>query len=273
MARGETYEEFVGKFNKENPKTTDDCYTPREIYEVVLDWAKEHLNIGDRPVVRPFYPGGDFENYDYPENCVVVDNPPFSIFARILRWYNERGIDFFLFAPSLTGISQGVTFVSTDSTIIYENGAIVKTSFVTNMMGDLLCITAPDLSAKIEETTRKLNNKKRTTHRKKYIYPKNVLRVSMLNSMARRGIHFVVSSNDGTIFSRISTQRRGEFGNSIILSDSKQKEREELYYPPKKIHMRPLNLNSPSRPRPRLSDLTRWTASTTHNITIDYARY
>lgn len=94
MAHGETYEEFVAKFNKEAPKTTDDCYTPPDIYEVVLDWAKEHLNIGDRPVVRPFYPGGDFENYDYPENCVVVDNPPFSIFARILKWYNERGIIF-----------------------------------------------------------------------------------------------------------------------------------------------------------------------------------
>ena len=151
MARGETYEEFVAKFNKENPKTTDDCYTPPEIYEVVLDWAKEHLNIGDRPVVRPFYPGGDFENYDYPENCVVVDNPPFSIFAKILRWYNEHGIDFFLFAPFLTSIREGVTLVCTDTTITYENGAFVKTAFVTNMMGNLLCMTAPDLAQKIKE--------------------------------------------------------------------------------------------------------------------------
>ena len=158
MAHGETYEEFVAKFNKEKPKTTDDCYTPREIYEVVLDWANEKLNIGDRPIVRPFYPGGDFENYDYPENCVVVDNPPFSIFAKILRWYNERGIKFFLFAPFLTSIREGVTLVCTDATITYDNGAYVKTGFATNMMGNLLCVTAPDLSTKIKETQRKLKN-------------------------------------------------------------------------------------------------------------------
>lgn len=30
---------------------------------------------------------------------------------------------------------------------------------------------------------------------------------------------------------------------------------------------------STKRPRPKLSDLTRWIASTTHNITINYARY
>ena len=155
MARGETYEEFVAKFNKEAPKTTDDCYTPPEIYEVVLEWAKEHLHIGDRPVVRPFYPGGDFENFDYPANCVVVDNPPFSIFAKILKWYNERGIDFFLFAPSLTSIREGVTFVSVDAVIQYENGARVSTAFVTNMMGNLLCITAPELNENINEANRK----------------------------------------------------------------------------------------------------------------------
>ena len=167
MARGETYEEFVAKFNKEKPKSTDDCYTPREIYEVVLDWANEKLNIGDRPIVRPFYPGGDFENYDYPENCVVVDNPPFSIFAKILRWYNEHRIDFFLFAPFLTSIKEGVTLICTDTTITYDNGAFVKTGFVTNMMGKLLCVTAPDLSTKIIETDRKLKN---TPPKKKKIF-------------------------------------------------------------------------------------------------------
>lgn len=37
MAQGETYEEFVGKFK---PKlTTDDCYTPENVYETVKAWA------------------------------------------------------------------------------------------------------------------------------------------------------------------------------------------------------------------------------------------
>ena len=229
MARGETYEEFVAKFNKEKPKTTDDCYTPREIYEVVLDWAHEKLNIGDRPVVRPFYPGGDFENYDYPENCVVVDNPPFSIFVRILRWYNERGIKFFLFAPFLTSIREGVTLVCTDTTITYDNGAFVRTGFVTNMMGNLLCVTAPDLRTKIKETQRKLKN---TPHKRRYLFPRNVLRASMLESLARREIPFSVSSEEGSILPSVTSKKGGEFGASIILCDRKRKELEDIYIPP-----------------------------------------
>lgn len=232
MARGETYEEFVEKFNKESPKTTDDCYTPPEIYEVVLDWAKEHLNIGDRPVVRPFYPGGDFENFDYPDNCVVVDNPPFSIFAKILKWYNERGIDFFLFAPSLTSIREGVTFVSVDAVIQYENGARVSTAFVTNMMGNILCITAPELSEKINEANRKRKLSLGWIPRKKYAFPKSVLRASTLNSMTRRGIHFSVSAIEGSIVSNVTTESGGEYGKSIILCDRKKSERENLYNEP-----------------------------------------
>lgn len=232
MAHVETYEEFVAKFNKENPKTTDDCYTPREIYEVVLDWAKEHLNIGDRPVVRPFYPGGNFEAYDYPENCVVVDNPPFSIFAKILKWYNERGIDFFLFAPSLTSIREGVTFVSVDAEIIYENGALVNTAFVTNMMGNLLCITAPELNEKINEANRKRRLSLGWIPQKKYAFSKSVLRASTLNSMTRRGIHFSVSANEGSIASKVTTDHGGEYGKSIILSDRKKNERYNLYNEP-----------------------------------------
>ena len=33
MAYGETYEEFVEKFKPK--KTTDDCYTPLVVYEVI----------------------------------------------------------------------------------------------------------------------------------------------------------------------------------------------------------------------------------------------
>ena len=53
--KNQNYDEFIEKFKPK--KTTDDCYTPPPVYEAVLDWAREHLDIGDRPVVRPFYPG------------------------------------------------------------------------------------------------------------------------------------------------------------------------------------------------------------------------
>ena len=93
------YQAFVDKFKPK--KTTDDCYTPEPIYEAVRAWAVRRYALGDAPIVRPFFPGGDYENTDYPDGCVVIDNPPFSILSQICRTYMERGIRFFLFAPTL----------------------------------------------------------------------------------------------------------------------------------------------------------------------------
>lgn len=46
MAQGETYEEFVDKFKSK--LTTDDCYTPENVYETVKAWAiKEYEWGGD----------------------------------------------------------------------------------------------------------------------------------------------------------------------------------------------------------------------------------
>lgn len=104
MALGESYEEFVEKFKPK--KTTDDCYTPPAIYEAVKDWAVKEYGIDPATIVRPFYPGGDYERFEYPEGCVVLDNPPFSILSKILRFYDERGIAYFLFAPTLTMFSS-----------------------------------------------------------------------------------------------------------------------------------------------------------------------
>ena len=148
--KNQNYDEFIEKFKPK--KTTDDCYTPPLVYEAVVNWAGEHLDIGNRPVVRPFYPGGDFEHFDYPDNCVVIDNPPFSIFSKICNWYVERGIPFLLFAPAMSSIKQNVTYIGVSCSITYENGANVGTAFVTNMMGDLICTTAPDLHKAVKKS-------------------------------------------------------------------------------------------------------------------------
>lgn len=89
----EEYAAFVEKFKQK--KTTDDCYTPENIYSAIRDWAVDHYGLGGAQVLRPFYPGGDYEHADYPEGCVVIDNPPFSILSQICRFYMERNIRFF----------------------------------------------------------------------------------------------------------------------------------------------------------------------------------
>lgn len=68
------YDAFVEKFK---PKlTTDDCYTPQLVYDAVADWTESTYGVDRACFVRPFYPGGDYENYPYKPGDVVVDNPP-----------------------------------------------------------------------------------------------------------------------------------------------------------------------------------------------------
>ena len=58
MVRNESYEEFVDKFKPK--KTTDDCYTPVEIYDAVAGWVENEYRVNRCNFVRPFYPGGDY---------------------------------------------------------------------------------------------------------------------------------------------------------------------------------------------------------------------
>lgn len=180
MAKGETYEEFVAKFKKNAPKTTDDCYTPQPVYEVVKEYALKLAGLTEETCtpVRPFYPGGDYRNYDYPADAYVIDNPPFSILSEIRRFYIEKGIKYFLFAPALMCIRPNIddTIICANSDVIYSNGATVKTSFVTNAANREFClITAPTLKKQLGEIfkhDRKIYGKQ-TRKLKSYIHPKN----------------------------------------------------------------------------------------------------
>ena len=98
------YGAFVEKFKPK--KTTDDCYTPPAVYETIKYWACREFGIDPSKVVRPFYPGGDYESFDYSGGKVVVDNPPFSILSKICTFYRDNHIPFFLFAPYLTIFSS-----------------------------------------------------------------------------------------------------------------------------------------------------------------------
>lgn len=87
------YNEFLDKFKPK--KTTDDCYTPDIVYDAIADWVASEYKLKRDDFIRPFFPGGDYQKNKYPEGCVVVDNPPFSILAEIIRWYSDHGIRFF----------------------------------------------------------------------------------------------------------------------------------------------------------------------------------
>lgn len=126
------YEVWLSKF--ETKKTTDSCFTPAAIYSAVADWAVNEYGLKGRRILRPFHPEGDYEKLEYQEGDVVIDNPPFSILTRIVRFYEIKGVDFFLFAPSLTLFSPNAKCsIVTSSTIEYANGAKINTSFFNKL--------------------------------------------------------------------------------------------------------------------------------------------
>ena len=225
MPKSKTYDEFVEKFKPK--KTTDDCYTPPAVYEAVKDWVVKEYGLEGKEIARPFYPGGDFENYDYPADCVVIDNPPFSILTKIVRWYIEKDIKFFLFAPQLTLFSgTSGSFVITDSQIIYENGANVKTSFVTNM-DKYKVRSANDLRLAIV----KAQEIEEKTKLPKYDYPNNVITSTKLAKLANRGLEFFFEDKDLRFTRALDSQRphkKALFGAGFLVSEQKALEQKAL---------------------------------------------
>ena len=228
--KSKTYEEFVEKFKPK--KTTDDCYTPPSVYNAIRDWACKKYNIEPEKIVRPFWPGGDYEHFDYPEGCTVLDNPPFSILSKICEFYLDKGIAFFLFAPSLTALSGKkvalrMNHLICDAHIEYENGAIVRTAFVTSYGGDIVAQTAPELGEIINNTVKSLR-KEKVRSLPKYEYPDNVVTAAIMQRYSHYGIDFKVRREDCALISRLNAQRqkkKGIFGGGLLLSERAAAER------------------------------------------------
>ena len=216
----EDYEEFVDKFK---PKlTTDDCYTPQNIYEVIRDWALAHYGLQGAPVIRPFYPGGDYEHETYPDGCVVIDNPPFSILSQICRFYTERGIQFFLFAPALTlfSIAAGTcNYLPIGANVTYENGATVATSFVTNL-GNYKIETVPELWRLVDDLNAQ-NTNKNETEVPGYTYPDCVMTPIRIAPTAK-WITLRVRAEDASFIRALDAQRdhgKTIYGTAFLLSE------------------------------------------------------
>ena len=230
MAKQIPFEDFCEKFKPK--KTTDDCYTPPTIYEVIKNWACKEYGIDPDKIVRPFYPGGDYENFDYAPDAVVLDNPPFSILAQICEFYLERGIPFFLFAPSLTCLSQKrvamrMNHIICDCQIVYENGAVVKTSFVTSYGGDVVAQSQPELTQLVNVESARLRHEK-ARELPKYEYPWNVLTAAMLQKYSKCGVDYKVHRGECEQISVLDAQRnagKAVFGGGLLLCSRAAAER------------------------------------------------
>ena len=225
----EDYEGFVEKFKPK--KTTDDCYTPQPIYDVILDWVVERYGIDRGKVLRPFYPGGDYERAEYPDGYAVVDNPPFSMLAKIIGFYYERSIPFFLFAPSLTCLSSRayvtkVNHIVCNANVTYENGAAVRTAFVTNLDTDGTVLeSAPDLGDLINAKDAELR-RQTVKELPKYTYPDHVITAAKVQWFAAHHTPFKVNRRDCCPIAKLDAMGgNGIFGGGLLLNERAAAER------------------------------------------------
>ena len=228
--RQDTFLDYDGFLDKFKPKkTTDDCYTPPNIYEAVRDWAVREYNLEGREIVRPFWPGGDYEAYRYPARCVVIDNPPFSIIGKIAAFYIAQGVDFFLFTPYLTNLSIGsgdkrIRHIIAPCSVTYENGAKVDTCFVTNM-GDAFIRNAPDLMDAIQ-AAEDANAAQRTRSLPKYEYPDAVITSAKVGWFCKHHTPFAVDAEDCSFIRALDAQGdKTIFGGGYLLSERAAAER------------------------------------------------
>ena len=225
----EEYQAFLEKFVPK--KTTDDCYTPELVYDAVAKWVADEYHVAPRHFVRPFYPGGDYQAFDYLPDAIVVDNPPFSILSEIIKFYVEKGIRFFLFAPTLTLFSSSsslVTALPVAASVTYENKANVNTSFVTNLEDPSIRLrSVPSLYRVVKEANDR-NLEEQRCELPKYAYPDNVVTSAFVARLSRYGIDFSVSRAESVGIDALDAQKeqgRAIYGKGYLVSERAAAER------------------------------------------------
>ena len=190
------------------------------------NWVLKEYNIPETTqIIRPFWPGSDYKNTTYPDGCMVIDNPPFSILAEIKKFYTERNIKFFLWAPQLTIFSSlrengKICYLIIDTGIVYENDAIVKTGFCTNLdTRGLIARSCPSLDKVVKEAVKEYRSKESKVM-PKYTYPESVLTSSMLSRMCKNGVEFSVKYDECKFIRSLDSQKPQKktiYGGGLLL--------------------------------------------------------
>lgn len=207
--------DFLEKFANPKEYNTDECYTQLSIMDVVQNYVAETYHLRPSQMCRVFYKGAEFRDIAYPDGVVVVDNPPFSMLTKIVKWFNEEGVDYFLFAPTLTAFSVlpycGV--VITGARICYGNGAYVNTSFVTNLGGKSVTIDG-SLRKRLLAADRM---KKHNGAHPKYNLPPEVLTPARAAQLAERGNDAFFSEREIRYIRKLKNMKKPLFGGGVLI--------------------------------------------------------
>lgn len=178
------WDAYVKKFG-DKPRTTDETYTPKNVYEAVYNWVDKHFySLKGYKVVRPFFPGGNYAKdlKKYTKNTIVLDNPPFSQVSRIMDTYQAKGVKFFLFMSKESicpALARGLGVIYLRPNITYENGAEVATHFVHNLYKQPSLIVSAELDEAI------LATQEQKKKRKEYKIPPEIICIKTLRHWAK----------------------------------------------------------------------------------------
>lgn len=208
------YSFFVEKFKRK--KTTDDCYTPKAIYDlIVFHVDKYYQKLDGFNIVRPFFPDKDYRDFEYKEDDIVIDNPPFSILSKIIDFYKQNNVKFFLFCPHLTSfqyLKKEVTVIVSDCDIVYDNKAQINTDFVTNTIPAQIVLDG--IIRQNVEFLQKQGKKKKT----KRSFPANIQNSATLGKFIKNGIQTRIDRHN---YDPISSYRNVRiFGSGAVFADN-----------------------------------------------------
>ena len=148
--------------------------------------------------------------------------------AKVVRFYAEHNIDYFLFAPHLTclGIRAAHSHICVGAQVIYDNGANVSTSFVASK-GPLIR-SAPDLYRILDEANAANIKAKKAPPRPVYTYPDNLMTSSAVGLFSKYGIEY--REDIGVFVRAMDAQRRagkGIFGGGYIVPEEAARKAQE----------------------------------------------
>lgn len=249
------YDSFMAKFTEGNAKTTDDCYTPKDVYEAVVEYVGTICDMKGKMILRSFFPNGDYLNAEYPEDGIVIDNPPFSMFTKIVRFFTAQDIPFFLFGPGMTIASccKYCTAVIVAEQITFDNGAQIRCNFASNLYGDTMITTAPLLG----DLLACCPSQKPRNPLPSFEYPEEVLSVSDMQTIARNGEVFSVSRSEAVIIKDLDLhpKRGGLFGDHFLLSEAKANEKQRAKERVKEKAMRGIPISLSEREKRMIAKL------------------
>ena len=149
-----------------------------------------------------------------------------------MDFYQSRHIPFFLFAPGLTVLNwttrDGVCAVIAHAAVVYENGASVNTSFLTNLDENKI-VVSPELHEQVETASDQAQAERNgAAELPKYDYPIEVATAARLGWLAEHGEAMEIRPESCAHIRSLDMQKeqgKAIFGSGFLLSQRAAAER------------------------------------------------